>query len=96
MASFEKGFHTATVQEGSNLQFGLGGFDYITDTTALSDYSYVAVQAVGADAVVNLTSEIGDSLTSHTIPEEGWRFGPFSSVQRVSGGNIIAYRYVEA
>ena len=93
MAEFEKGIHTATVQEGANLSFGLGGFDYITGTATNTTFSYCAIKAVGADAVVTVVSEIGDSLTNFTITQDDYLFVPFTSVARVSGGNLLAYRY---
>lgn len=79
----------------TSLDFGLKGFDVVTTNNhvdaANNQDLYYAVKAINADAVVDLTSVVGDSASNVTITQGDTIVGFFSNVA-VDSGTILAYR----
>lgn len=79
---------------------GQNGFDLFTGTavnTPDTDKSshWIAVMALGADAVVTTLSteaDYGDNLDGKTLPANVIIPGVFTTITRASGGDIIAWR----
>jgi len=69
--------------------FGQKGFKYLTGDAANEVGTFVAIQAL-ADATLTVTVEEGDALTSVIIPKGATIYGPFNSVDLLSG-TILAY-----
>lgn len=70
--------------------FGLSGFDHITTTAATSGEWY-AIRAVNGDAVGDFHCDANDSLTTFTILDGDYLFGPFDTIT-LSSGEVLAYR----
>lgn len=80
----------------TDLDFGLKGFFVVTAAgsavnTINNANGYYAVKAVNADAVVDLVSVAGDSVSSLTIGQGDTVVGNFSSVD-VTSGTALVYR----
>lgn len=75
-----------------NTVFGRKGFEYITSSTATTaaGKEYNAIQVI-TSASITLTADIGDSLTSITVPAGMTIVGLFSVVS-VASGSILAYK----
>lgn len=74
--------------EAGNLSLGQLGFDEVTGTES---GTWIAIQAIGADATLSATSNVGDNLSSVTLYEGGIIYGNFSQIV-VTSGKVLAYR----
>lgn len=77
-----------TVQEGTNVAFGLLGFDEIT---SVKTGAFFCFKAVGGNATVSATSNIGDDLSSIVVQNGDYIFGNFASITPTAG-TVLAYR----
>jgi hypothetical protein len=79
----------------TSLDFGLKGFDVVTTNNhvdaATNQDLYYAVKAINADAVVDLTSVVGDNASNVTVTQGDTIVGFFSNVA-VGSGTVLAYR----
>lgn len=80
------------VKSLKSIQFGLQGFDAITDTSANTG-TWMAIKAIHGDAVIATgTTSVGDSLPASTTLSEGdVIYGPFTAITLASG-KVLAYR----
>jgi len=97
------GLHAYSVQEGTNLLLGQGGWDIVTNAS-VSDHTYVAITIlVGSEVIADNTasgtvtatsvdSRLGDDLSSLEVPEGCTIYGRWSSVTIGSADTAIVYR----
>ncbi len=73
--------------------FGLSGFLKIDDTD-MHEGRFYAIVAIDDDAVLTTcTAEVGSNLDGNTISKGLYIYGPFTDIQRTSGGIVLAYLY---
>jgi len=97
------GLHAYSVQEGTNLLLGQGGWDIVTNAT-VSDHTYIAITilvgsevisgntASGTVAATSVDSRLGDSLSALEVPEGCTIYGRWSAVTIGSADTAIVYR----
>ena len=88
MGSIEQGISTFTVKEGMNVAFGLLGFD---ETAVLVTGDYFCFKAIGGNATVSATSNIGDDLSSVEVQNGDYVFGNFATITPTVG-TVLCYR----
>lgn len=81
-------------KENTGILTGAGGCDYVTNAT-VNAHTYVAIQALSVDCVVDATSadtDIWDSLSTVTILAGQTIYGKWTAVTVASGDFAIVYR----
>ena len=93
MATTNYGKNAETTQGAVNLGLGLGGWDYISDTSEHTG-DWVAIQAIGGEATIDtLEATNRDSLSSVKLTQDATIVGPIYSI-KLSSGAVLAYKRV--
>ncbi len=84
-------FNKHDVRSGTNVAFGLKGFDEVSSSESAPEKGWFCLKAFNGNATLSATSDDGDNLSSGILQNGDIVFGNFSAVA-VTSGLVLAYR----
>ena len=84
-------FNKHDVRSGTNVAFGLKGFDEVSGTKSAPAKGWFMFKAFNGNATLSATCDYGDNLSSGILQNGDNVHGNFSAVA-VTSGLVLAYR----